>query len=232
METPESIYSSGEYLERHPGWHAEDSAWKAGQILRIIRRNRLTLRLVSEIGCGAGEVLRHLQPQLDDGCVFHGYELSPQAFAICQPKENDRLKFFHGDIAETGRTYDASLVIDVIEHVEDYLGFLRQIKPRSEHTILHIPLDLHAQGILRNALVKTWDGNGHLHFFTRDTAFRSLELCGYRVLDWFYTHQAAELPPKTVGAKIARIPRRIATAINEEFAVRALGGFSIMVLAR
>ena len=98
--------------------------------------------------------------------------------------------------------------------------------------IFHIPLDIHAQGVLRNALVKTMDELGHIHFFTRDTALRALELCGYRIVDWFYTNQATGLPPKRLSAKMAKGPRMLSAAISREFTVRALGGFSLMVLAR
>ena len=34
-----SIYSDGSYLESNPGWHAEDSPWKAQQVLRMLKQH-------------------------------------------------------------------------------------------------------------------------------------------------------------------------------------------------
>jgi SAM-dependent methyltransferase len=226
------IYTSGEYLGRHPGWHAEDSAWKAAQIRKMIVRNRLSLRSVSEAGCGAGEILRNLQAELSPECVLHGYDISPQAIGLCQGKENAMLRYFCADFLSTEAKYDACLVIDVIEHIEDYFEFLRRLKPRSDFKILHVPLDMSAQAILRDAFGRTWDELGHLHFFTRDTVLRSLAHCDYEILDWFYTNQAAGLQSKRFSARVAKLPRRITAAISEDFAARVLGGFSMMVLAK
>ena len=225
-------YVTGEYLERHPNWHEEDSAWKASQILKLIERNKLRLSSISEVGCGAGEILRRLSLELPQPCRFDGYDISPQAYAISREKQNEKLRFFCEDYLGTPETHDGCLLIDVIEHIEDYFGFLRKLKTKSTFKILHIPLDIHAQGVMRNALIGTFNELGHLHFFTRDTAIRSLQLCGYEVLDWFYTNQATGLPPKRFKARIARIPRIVSDALSREFTVRALGGFSLMVLAK
>ena len=62
--TTRSLYLDGRYLIKNPTWHAEESAWKALQILRMLRRNRISPSNVCEVGCGAGEVLKQIQPQL------------------------------------------------------------------------------------------------------------------------------------------------------------------------
>ena len=59
--TTRSLYLDGEYQLKNPAWHVEESAWKAWQILRILRRNRVSPATVCEVGCGAGEVLTQLQ---------------------------------------------------------------------------------------------------------------------------------------------------------------------------
>jgi hypothetical protein len=37
--------------------------------------------------------------------------------------------------------------MDVVEHLEDYFSFLREIRPKGEFKMLHIPLDLSVQTI-------------------------------------------------------------------------------------
>jgi ubiquinone/menaquinone biosynthesis C-methylase UbiE len=82
----ENQYASGSYLERNPTWHVEESSWKARQVLRMLDNHRLSPETVAEIGCGAGEVLRQLQLAMDSNCRFCGYDISPQAIAMCQTR--------------------------------------------------------------------------------------------------------------------------------------------------
>ena len=84
-----SIYQTGEYVERNPTYHVEDSSWKAGQILKLIEKHELRPLSICEVGCGAGEVLRQLQLSLPAQTEFFGYEISPQAFALCKARENE-----------------------------------------------------------------------------------------------------------------------------------------------
>ncbi len=84
----EEMYTSGEYLEKNPTWHVEESPWKAKQIMRLIRRNGIAPDTICEAGCGAGEVLNQLQGKMAATCSFWGYEISPQAFALSESRAN------------------------------------------------------------------------------------------------------------------------------------------------
>ena len=75
----EELYSSSRYMEMNPGWHVEESPWKAEQILRMLSRHGLAPKEIAEVGSGAGEVLRQLQQAMDPDCRFSGYDISPQA---------------------------------------------------------------------------------------------------------------------------------------------------------
>src|SRR5216683_595214 len=139
----DELYVSGEYLEKNPTWHAEDSPWKAQQIIRMMTKNNLIPKTICEVGCGAGEILKQLQVHMDRECTFWGYEISPQAFELCKSRSNDRLHFKLEDFTkEKGVFFDLILLMDVIEHLEDYFSFLREIKLKGQFKILHIPLDL------------------------------------------------------------------------------------------
>ena len=227
------MYTQGAYLEKNPQWHTEDSAWKAAQIFKMLKRNNLKPKSVCEVGCGAGEILKQLQEQMDTEVIFRGFEISPQAFDLCQSRANEKLQFELADILAKDAHFDLLLAIDLIEHIEDYPGFLRRLKPKGEFKILHIPLELSAQTVLRESpILKARADYGHLHFFTRGMALAALRDAGYEVLDDFYTAWAIELPPKTFKAKLARLPRRLLFSISPDWAARILGGCSLMVLAR
>ncbi len=229
------IYTGGGYLAAHPTWHAEDSPWKAFRILELLKRNNLAPKSICEVGCGAGEILRQLQSAMSSECEFWGYEISPQAFQLCQQGANAKLHFRLQDfMAEQTATFDLILVIDVIEHLEDYYHFMRQLKARSHYKILHIPLELSVQSVLRRGrLNASRETDGHIHYFTRETALQALIDSGYEIVDQFYTGGAGVDPRiRSTKALFARVPRRILFRINPDLAARILGGCTMMVLAK
>ncbi|MBC8512605.1 MAG: methyltransferase domain-containing protein [Dehalococcoidia bacterium] len=230
----EEMYTSGEYLRKNPTWDVEDSPWKAKQIIRMMERNDIAPKSICEVGCGAGEILRQLQYHMNKECMFHGYDISPQAFELCRKRANERLHFKCKDfLQEKDAFFDLILLIDLIEHLENYFNFLREIKPRSQYKILHIPLDLSVQTVLRKSpIVKVRRRFGHMHYFTKEIALQILNDVDYEVLDWFYTAGFIELPPKSIKTYIARLPRKLFFAIHKDWAVRIMGGYSLMVLAR
>ena len=226
-------YLDGEYLLKNPGWHLEESPFKARQILRILRRNRLALKTICDVGCGAGEVLRQLQETLDHDCVFWGYDISPQAHELAKSRVNERLQFKLADfLEERDKYFDLILALDVIEHLEDYFSFLRGLKERSCYKIFHIPLDLSVQTVLRkNGLLKRRDLYAHLHYFSKETALRTLIDTGYEIRDYFYTPRSIELGPG-LGERILKLPRKLGFAIHQDWTARVLGGFSLLVLVQ
>ncbi|HET6884405.1 MAG TPA: class I SAM-dependent methyltransferase [Pirellulales bacterium] len=227
-------YTDGAYLERNPTWHVEDSPWKAEKILDMLARHGMTPTTICEVGCGAGEVLAQLQKRLPDHCRFWGYDISPQAHRLAIERANSRLQFRQADLlAEHDLAFDLLLVIDLIEHLDDYYGFLRRLKPRSRHTIFHIPLDLSAYAVWRSyPILDLRTSVGHIHYFTKDTALAALRDTGYEVLDWFYPEQPLILRGKPMRQKVLALLRQGLLRANRDLAVRVLGGRSLMVLAR
>lgn len=230
----QEIYINGQYLEKNPTWHVEESPWKAQQILRMVERNHLAPDTICEVGCGAGEILHQLQEHMDRRCTFWGYDISPQAIAFARKRESEQIHFRLADINQDSSTFfDLILVMDVIEHVEDYFSLLRGIKTRSDLKILHIPLDLSVQTVLRsNPLLGMHRSYGHLHFFTRELALEMLRDIGYTVVDYFYTALYIDLPSQRLGRKLLILPRKLLFTIHQDLAARLLGGFSLLVLAK
>jgi cyclopropane fatty-acyl-phospholipid synthase-like methyltransferase len=227
------MYKDGTYLAKNPTWDAEDSPWKAKHVFRIMKENNINPKTVCEVGCGAGEILRQLQANISDECEFWGYEISPQAFEICKGKVNEKLHFKLADIRDENVFFDLILLIDVIEHVEDYYNFLRDIKQKGGYKILHIPLDISVQSVLRGGpLIRTRESVGHIHIFTKEIILQVLRDLDYEVINWFYTAPTIDLPAKSIKSFIARIPRRILFAMNKNMAVRIMGGYSMMIVTK
>src|SRR5258707_11384660 len=186
--TSRNVFLNGEYLRRVPQWHADDSAWKASDILRMLEVNDLSPRSIGEVGCGTGEVLRQLQLKMAPGCVFRGYDIAPQAIELSRTRENDRLHCRLGAIRkDPDARFDLLLVLDVLEHQENYFSFLRDVKPLAPFKIFHTVLDLSVYSLIqKDGLTKRRRVLEDLHFFTKDTALQALIDEKYEILDWFY----------------------------------------------
>lgn len=233
----EEIYTSGKYLERWPDWHAAISPWSARQVLYMMARHTLVPKTICEVGCGAGEILKQLQQNMAEDCLFWGYEISPQALQIAQMRANDRLHFQLANIKqEKDIFFDLILLIDVIEHVEDCFDFLRALKQKSTYKIIHIPLDLSARAVMRGSLLQVREQHGHIHYFSKELALQTLQDTGYKVLDYFYTSPSIDLPTEgycnEIRRKCMKLPRKLLFALQQDMAVRLLGGWSLMVLAQ
>jgi ubiquinone/menaquinone biosynthesis C-methylase UbiE len=228
-----SLYTDGGYLDRNPTWHEEHSGWKADHIARLIRDHGIAHRRIAEIGCGMGQILVELGTRLPDTEHLAGYEISPQAFARAKEKASSRISYANVDVLANppAERFDIVMAIDVFEHVDDYIGFIRGMDRVGKYKIFHIPLELSASSILRPS---TFDRArrevGHIHYYSRETALATLEHAGLRIIDECFTDLAIDLAvtPKT---KIAALPRRLLKLVGTGFAQRVMGGFSLLVLA-
>jgi len=124
-------------------------------------------------------------------------------------------------------------LIDVFEHVDDSLGFLRKLNRSADQYIFHIPLDMHFQGLIQDLQITRRDRFGHLHYFSKATALRTIEDTGYRVIDYFYTSGKLEVASarRDLGDYIMNIPRRLFYPIFPDLTVKLFGGYSLLVLA-
>lgn len=232
-EAGDAIYQGGAYLKTHPSWHVEESPFKVRQIRRMLKRHTVPLRTLCDVGCGAGAVLAELQEHLPGDCRCWGYDVSQDAIAMAMQRARHNLGFRVHDIRrdQCDLYFDLILLLDVFEHVDDYLGLLRDIRPKGKYKLFHIPLDLSVQAVARqNGLLRRRDEHAHLHYFTKETALRTLTDVGYQVVDYFYTPRCIDLGDLFVQ-KIARLPRKIFFAGAPNLTARFLGGYSLMVLA-
>ena len=242
-ENMSNIYTSGEYLEAtDQTWHSEDSPWKAGQILQIIRKNNIHPKNIAEIGCGAGRILEELSKQSYLADVqFEGYDVSPDAIELCKGIDTKNCRFFCSDLLteeNTHQHFDILLVIDVFEHVPDYIGFVGKCRNKAAYKIYHIPLDIHVSSVLRNSFIPVGGvfpgGRFHLHYFTADWAIATLRETGHEIIDYFYTSGSFGVfwQHPSIKTAIANCPRWLFSKFSLPFTARVFGGYSLLVLAK
>lgn len=230
----ENIYLDGTYLKNNPDWGVKDSAWKANIIYKLLRKNNLNPKTIIEVGCGAGEILHQLSNYLHDS-TFTGYDISPQAIEIAKGKESKNVHFRNDDILNVNNEKaEVLLAIDVIEHVADYYSFLKTIKPKADHFVFHIPLDLSSRTILKpHVLLQQRKAVGHIHYFSKEMVLWALTDKNYRVIDWEYTKPIIDTEPaKGLKRKIKKGLRNFSFNINKDLSAKLWGGYSMLILAK
>lgn len=228
-----NIYEKGEYLEKNPDWHESDSLWKSGHILALMDENKISPDSICEVGCGAGAILAHLSRAMRPGTRLIGYDISADAIAKCQKYKNPDLNFVHGDFFKMNSTYfDVVMAIDVAEHVEDYMGFIRKIRECGDYKVFHFPLELSVNKTARkNALISSRQRLGHLHYFSKETALATLKDCNHEIIDYCYTN-SLDAPDQPIMTRLCRPIIKLNFWVNQDFAARLWGGYSLIVLTR
>ncbi len=231
----DSRYTDGSYMAETGGWHAEDADWKAGHIKRVIAGIADRLSSVCDFGCGSGDVLARLAQNWMKPETFEGWELAREAFALSSRHQNPKLVFHNESLLNhPAQKYDLLLMMDVFEHVEDYIGMLRNIREHATWFVFHIPLDASAMGILQDSSFLRYkrENVGHLHYFTEYTALATLRDAGFEIEQYFFTHSVVHPPATRLVDKVRFGIRKILFSMNAGFYSRFMGGCSLMVLAK
>lgn len=223
-----SMYNDGRYFSKNPGWHENSAAWKASEVLSLLSEQNFRPTSIVDIGCGTGGVLDVIAGALNRTRLV-GYDLSAQAIAMIE--RSDRVELKVGTPHDVHEHYDLLLSLDVFEHVEDYLGFLRSLKPIADWFVFHIPLDISAQSVMRERpLLAVRSSVGHLHYFTRATALASLQTAGFEIVCDRLLHPT-DIPGRRVKTRLANMPRRVGRHLRPQLSARILGGSTLLVLA-
>ena len=78
-----SIYSDGSDRKSNPGWHVEDSPWKAQQVLRMLQRHDIHPGVTESAVAPAR--LRQLSLNLT-GAAFSGFDISADAITLARAR--------------------------------------------------------------------------------------------------------------------------------------------------
>lgn len=235
MEPESARYTNGEYLRSNPTWSIEDSRWKARLIHNLLGKNSIMPDHVAEVGCGAGGILHELSLLNPEIKKLSGYDISPQALALAAQFASERIHFYQGDYANEIQEDrpDLLLVIDVVEHVADYYGFVRKLRERMRYIVFHIPLDCSCRTILKpHVMLQQRQAVGHLHYFSEEMVWWILNDTGYHIIDWCYTKPITDLSKSTSFRQFVKKKlRNLSFAMNRKKSVKLWGGYSLMILA-
>ena len=163
---------------------------------------------------------------------FEGLELSNDAKEFWKQRQSlDNLVFKIANILESSQRVDLVICLDVFEHVEDYFGFLRNLRTKGRYFIFNIPLDMNVMKILTPGIRFAREEVGHLHYFNRYTALQTIQDTGYKIRDSYLSSMLTSTMPRN-SRQAAILPiRLLSLAFGKKFASTLFGGFSLVVTA-
>lgn len=229
------FYLEGEYLRHNSSWNVEDADWKAKAIYKLLMRNSLVINDAVDVGCGAGGVMEALAGMDRSIKSLSGYDIAPDAIRIATERASGRVRFVNDDFTkEVYAKTDLLLLIDVIEHVDDFYGFLRKVKSKSTYFVFHIPLDLCCVSLLKpHILLQQRNSVGHIHYFSKEMVLWSLSDLGFTLMDFVYTQPDLDTKPATSFKSFTKkYLRKISFGLHKELSIKLWGGYSMMILLK
>jgi cyclopropane fatty-acyl-phospholipid synthase-like methyltransferase len=232
MDSLSQIYQDGTYAAKNPSFGDDHANLKISVALKAIREFKLRHENIAEVGCGGGAIISGLADCVKSQSAV-GFEPMPEAFAVAKTRSSPGVEFRNEVIGPESRgNYDIVLCFDVFEHIEDYFSFLRNLRRIGENFLFNIPLDMNAQMVARGEPIRrVRDEVGHIHYFSKDSALASLTECGYTIGGCFYTFHGEGNSGGHLAFRLMKYPRKFLYAVNQDLAVRTLGGYSLLVWA-
>ncbi|SFT40344.1 Methyltransferase domain-containing protein [Algoriphagus locisalis] len=230
------MYKEGTYFANSKR-HLEDSDFKVKAIIRlllpILKKNEITLRSYSDVGCGAGGVLLGIADELSKNGVnlqeVKGYDISPHVNDI----KIENVTFEHGDFIEIGTQTDLITLTDVFEHVPDPVDFIKKVSKKGKLVAFHIPLDNCLSVNIRGLQRQKIQNPGHLIFLDLNSALNMVTMAGLQILDYDFSKETISAPSnnETILQKVFSPLKRLLYMINPWLYSKTFG-FSLVVIAK
>jgi SAM-dependent methyltransferase len=181
------IYSSGEYIELNPSLHNEDSFFKFSNIKDVLQKSGIlefnVKYKILDIGGGNGQVGKYFCDYLISKGIdfeFDALDLSEDMLKIQKLNNQYISKTYSGELDLVPGRYDIILLIDVIEHIEEYNGFLNKLNLKTSLVIFNIPIEKNIFDRLRNFYLRNsyyseqYRTLGHVNFYSYSSSVQLL----------------------------------------------------------
>ncbi len=234
----EDRYISGKYWVENKTLHEEDSDFKFNNLSLLLKRNQyIPIKGIVDIGCGAGKIIYNFSKEFPKTkCV--GVDLSETIIEHAKRKYNNSNLSYYTQKEFTRNEDDLNLVIlaDVFEHIENYIGFLKEARSKYQYHLFNIPLDLSVRYLLNNRPLAMRASVGHLHYFYDKLILKILEENGFKIIDYLYANNTEHALNNLKGySKYKQLVKKyfqavLAVIFGKSMASRLYGGYSLSVL--
>ena len=223
-----------EYIEKNPGLHLEQAKIKAKQILKFL--GYLKIKSLLDVACGAGGITLELKRYLKIENVV-GIDISKDMIKAAQENDvNKEVVWICDDIYDHQFTNKFDLVtgIDIIEHVEDDLELLSQMKKIGKKVCIKVPLEdsfLDNKVLRRFGIRDPWKESeekyGHIHHYNEKLVEKLFYKAGFKIIKSDYI----PLPKRSkLFYEIIRLFFLPIGWFSQKAMANFVGGFKIVLL--
>lgn len=232
----QSIYSDGTYSDNNPGFNDKESTRKSNSLVSLLEGSSINLSKVNSIldyGCGGGGLITKLHKDLPCVHKAKGIDLNKDAieYALSKNRDSNVLQFEAGSLEKIDGRYDLITVVHVLEHIQDWDGFLSNIKDKADYIYISVPIEASMWMTMRkNVLLDQYKRYGHIHFFNEPYLINYLEESGLEIVSTGYSDEF--LAFDGLMSNIIKIPRLLVGSVSKRVACNILGGYCFQVLCK
>lgn len=151
---------------------------------------------VLELGCGAGQFIRSVKRVRPD-LVCHGCDISARAIEMAKTVDDGVMYMVSGEtMPYADNSMNAVLIYDVLEHVEDVSGILREVKRVLKPGGIfyaYVPCEGDSLSFWNVCRRLGWKGDltkkyaGHINYFSRDRLRKVYMQAGFSTVVFRYS---------------------------------------------
>ncbi|MBI5453822.1 MAG: class I SAM-dependent methyltransferase [Deltaproteobacteria bacterium] len=233
-----SDFHRKDYTKINTTLHVEDSPWKIEKVRKLIGE-RLSPRVICDIGCGAGLIAKGMAEAYPDAKVI-GLDISLDMLEAAR-RNNPEADFVNARIESLpigeGKA-DIIMLMDVLEHLEDPGKVLRALSQVARHLVIKVPLEDSLWYWANDKTGRyTREDNrrklGHIQYFKMSSLTGLLRGAGFEVVAYEIISQNVDNPDNPHISKLGKVinPVRVLTyKVSKTLFARVFNG-SVMLLA-
>lgn len=177
-----------EYIQKNPNMHLSDSFEKFSQISKLLGKES-KYDSILDVACGGGLVTKELQKRFKPKKII-GIDISRAMIKRAKEYDSENLiKWKVGDIFEYNvkEKFDLVTCVDILEHVDDDLGFLKKVGEMGVSIIIKTPLeDSYFSRLIRKLRIfDTWADTenryGHIHHYNEKELISLINRSGFKI---------------------------------------------------
>jgi SAM-dependent methyltransferase len=204
-DNAKNLYSTDEYIIKHPSLHKQDSPWKVSKIIPLVDKcirdiDKKQINLL-DIGGGAGLILNAVSAYIEQKyCITvnkFALDLSPGMLEIQKKNNPDLKRALNEDIRKTSlcdKEIDVTMMIDLLEHVPDPAEALKETRRISEFVLLKVPLEnnlfLRIKNFVKKGKTRQYliESSGHINVYDFRGLKKQIENNLGQVVESYFTN--------------------------------------------
>jgi len=187
--------------------------WKIDMLTRALPED-IKFKSILEVGCAFGVVLDKFTKKIKIKDAT-GLDIATENIKFAKEMFPE-LAFYSGTIENTFldkqglplKQFDLVLLSDIVEHVPDELGFMKNVSKLSRYVLLNLPLEKSFSNRNRNYGIH--DRSGHLKAYDPRDARSLIDRAGFKIVKSIYVNslESKELFKQYKDAQRARLAKK------------------------